>query len=101
MNIIFVVVFTTASFFLGKYFGSNEKEQEMFLKNPDYDMEGSKEGNLQLLLFTKSERYDLGRAMVLGTKKDIKIAKNKLEKAIINIKSISADVQAEKHKANN
>ncbi len=75
--VIAAIVISYISFHLGK----QAKKEELSLTDPDNDQDLS-EDDSTMLFFTKTDRYKLGRAMAIGTKKEIAEAKKNLEFAV-------------------
>lgn len=84
---------------VGFYLGKSAGEEKAIKEDPDNDEEGTKPGNLQRLLFTKKQRYEFGRAIVLGNKREIAGKKKKLNDALntvvgLEIQSIEKNLHA-------
>lgn len=85
MVLTIFLVFTTG--IIGYFFGKAVETDKQFRIDPDNNV-NSEDGSLQLLLFTKNERYSLGRAAVLGSKKEMVEAKRNLIEKVSYIKAI-------------
>jgi len=79
---------------VGYWFGKEQQQSLDFKKDPDNDPDLS-DDEMTMLLFTKQKRYELGRAMAIGSNKDIKKAKDKLEQARGNAAAIAFESKME------
>jgi hypothetical protein len=84
---ILTILLVVATGILGYFFGNAVERDRQFSMDPDNNV-NSEDGSLQLLLFTKDERYCLGRATVLGSKKEMVEAKRKLIEKVAHISAI-------------
>jgi len=94
LGIIFVVIALVVGYYYGKAVGKEAESNKNFHEDPDNKV-NTENGDLQLLLFTKPQRYAYGRALVIGTKTEQAEAKKKLDDAIGNVKSIAVESMAE------
>ncbi len=78
----------------GYWFGKEQQQSLDFKKDPDNDPKLSDDDST-ILLFTKQERYELGRAMAIGSKTDVKRAKEKLQLAVGHFTGIACENKME------
>lgn len=97
MTIAFTLTVGFVSLVIGYYWGKEAQRENAYREDPDNDpgLTGDEDA---LLLLTKKERYNLGRAMALGNKQEIKRAKEELERAISHIKLIAFEAKMEQLK---
>lgn len=94
---ILSLILIVLALIVGYYFGKEAQKDKSYREDPDNDV-NTEDGSLQLLLFTKKERYDYGRAMALGNKKEIAFAKKKLEDAISYVRNAAIEAHFDRQR---
>ena len=95
-GVIFVIIALVVGYYYGKAVGKEAESNKHFREDPDNKV-NTENGDLQLLLFTRPQRYAYGRALVIGTKAEQAEAKKKLDDAILNVKSIAVEASINRH----
>lgn len=94
-----ITILIILALFIGFILGKATEQSRSYKQDPDNDERLDRDSDW-LLLNTKEERYKLGKALVVGSKKEIVEAKAALEKQIRNAKSIAIEAKMEELKIN-